>query len=96
MNDRWKRWRGVRALVTEAVEHGSRAVERVQMETSQRTFVILEAIPPLTVPVKVVHAVYDVGVGGVYAAIRAVNQVVGLSVDAALEAVEEESAKRGA
>ena len=89
-----KRWRGVRALVTDAVEHGSRAIERVQMDTAKRTFDLLEAIGPISAPVKLVHLVHDATVGGVYGTIRIVNQVVGSSVDAALEAVDEEEAKR--
>jgi hypothetical protein len=91
-----KKWRGMRALVTDAVEHGSRAIERVQMDTAKRTFDVLESIPPLSAPVKLVHLVHDATVGGVYNTIRVVNQVVGASVDAALEAVDEEEAKRRA
>jgi hypothetical protein len=91
-----KRWRGLRALVTDAVEHGSRAVERVQMDTAKRTFDVLEAIQPIAGPAKLVHLVHDATVGGVYGTIRVVNQVVGASVEAALEAVDEEEAKRQA
>ena len=91
-----KRWRGVRALVTDAVEHGSRAIERVQMDTAKRTFDVLEAFGPIAAPVKLVHLVHDATVGGVYGTIRVVNQVVGASVEAAFEAVDEEEAKRQA
>jgi hypothetical protein len=92
----FKRWRGLRALVTDAVEHGSRAIERVQMDTAKRTFDVLEAIPPIAAPVKLVHLVHDATVGGVYGTIRVVNQVVGASVEAAFEAVDEGEAKRRA
>lgn len=93
---KFKRWRGMRALVTDAVEHGSRAIERVQMDTAKRTFDVLESIQPIAGPVRLVHLVHDATVGGVYGTIRVVNQVVGASVEAAFEAVDEEEAKRQA
>ena len=40
-----RRWRGLVALVRDGVEHGSRAVEKVHLETAERTFAILEADP---------------------------------------------------
>ena len=38
----WKRWRGLKTLVHDAVEHGSRGIERVQKETAATPFGILE------------------------------------------------------
>ena len=66
------RLRGLRVLVGEAVEHGSRAVEGVHKATAARTFVILEAIPPIAKPAKIVHVVHDAWLTGVYGAIRVV------------------------
>ncbi len=37
-----KRWRGLLALVRDAVEHSSRAVERIQLDVAERPFAILE------------------------------------------------------
>lgn len=78
------RLRGLRALVEDAVHHGSLAVERVHMETARRPFSILEKIPPIAVPVQVVHAVHDASVAASYAAVRLVNRAVGRALDAAL------------
>jgi hypothetical protein len=83
------RWRGLKALVQDAVEHGSRAVERVHMQTARRPFAILEQIPPIAAPTRVVHVVHDVTVTTSYAAVRLVNRVVGATVDIALDAVSE-------
>lgn len=70
------RWRGVVKLVTDAVEHGSKAVERIQKETAQRPFGILEMIPLVAVPARAVHVIHDVTVSGVHGAIRLVTRAV--------------------
>jgi hypothetical protein len=84
-----KRLRGLRVLVGDAVEHGSKAVEVVHKATAARTFVVLEAIPPIATPAKVVHIVHDASLTGIYGIIRAVNAVVGKTLDVAIEVAEE-------
>jgi hypothetical protein len=84
-----KRLRGLRALVQDVVEHGSKAVEDVHKATAARTFTVLEAIPPIATPAKVVHVVHDAWVTGVYGVIRIVNRGVGKTLDIALDVVEE-------
>ncbi len=79
-----KRWHGLALLVRDAVEHGTRAVEKVHLELAGRTFTVLEHIPPVDAPARVVHKVHDAYVGTVYTAIRTVNQVVGATLDVAL------------
>lgn len=83
-----QRWRGLTALVVDAVEHGSRAVERVQKEAARRPFEILEQIPPLQVPVKGIHEIHDTAVSGVHGMIRLVTKVVGGTVDVVIDVVE--------
>jgi hypothetical protein len=85
-----KRWRGLVALVRDAVEHGSRAVERVHLETAQRPFVILEHIPVVAGPTRVVHVIHDATVRGVHGTIRAVAHVVGATADVALRAADDQ------
>lgn len=70
-----ERWRGLAALVQDAVDHGSRAVERVQKATAQRPFAVLEKIPSIATVARGVHAVHDASVTTVHGAIRAVNRV---------------------
>ncbi len=87
-----QRWRGLKSLVVDAVEHGSRAVEHVQKETARRPFEILAMIPPLEVPVKGIHLIHDTAVSGVHGMIRLVTRVVGGTVDVVLDVVEERRA----
>ena len=84
----WARWRGLKALVQDLVENGSRAVERVHKETAARSFTVLELIPPIAEPARQVHAIHDASVSGVYAAIRGVNRLVGATLDVVLTAAE--------
>lgn len=90
----WKQLRGLRALVSEAVEHGSRAVERVQKATADRPFAILEAIPPIADPARGVHAIHDFSVSATHAAIRIVNHAVGKGIDIALDVAEKLDTER--
>jgi hypothetical protein len=83
-----KRWRGLKSLVADAVEHGSRAVEKVHKEIADKPFAILEAIPPIRVPAKVVHVIHDAAVTTTHVAIRAVNVAVSASLDVAIDMVE--------
>jgi hypothetical protein len=82
------RWRGLVALVRDAVEHGSRAVERIQLETARRPFTILEAIPGVAEPTRVVHAIHDATVTSVHGVVRVVARGVGATVDVALKVAE--------
>jgi hypothetical protein len=87
MND-IERWRGAAALLRDAVEHGSRAVERVQIETARRPFAIIAKIPVVAGPTRIVHAAHDAGVNAVHGAIRLVNGAVGKAVDLGLRLAE--------
>ena len=82
------RLRGLRSLVEEAVEHGSKAVEHVHKATAARTFVALEAIPPIAAPARVLHAVHDLWLSGVYGAVRVGNRVVGKALEVAIDVAE--------
>ncbi len=84
-----ERLRGLRRLVEEAVEHGSKAVEGVHKATAARTFTVLEAIPPIAKPAKVVHTVHDLWLSGIYGAIRVGNKVVGKTLEVALDVSED-------
>ena len=89
-----KRWRGLVALVRDGVEHGSRAVEKVHLEISERTFTILEAIPVVAEPARLVHEVHHTFVKGTHAVVRGVSHGVTTGVDAALGALEKEPEER--
>jgi hypothetical protein len=88
-----RRWRGLVALVRDGVEHGSRAVEKVQLETAGRPFGILEQIPAVAKPTRLVHVIHDATVSGVHGVIRAVSRTVATTVDVALRVAEEQSGR---
>ncbi len=82
-----KRIRGLKSLVQAAVEHGSRAVEAVQIEMAKTPFDLLEKVPPLKLPVAGVRLLYNTGVGTTHTMIRLVNKVVGDTLDVVIDQV---------
>jgi len=69
-----KRWKGLRALIGDAVEHGASAIERVHVATANRPFAIMEQIPGIAEPVKGIHQIHDAIVTHTYGAVRLVNR----------------------
>lgn len=88
MKSRWTRVRGLAALVGEAVDHGSRAVETVHRATARRPFAILELVKPIETPVRAIETVHSVSLTGVYASIRLVNRIVGAATTIAVDVLE--------
>jgi len=84
----WRRWKGLRALLTDAVDQGTSAVERVHKATAARPFDVLAKIPVVAPVSGGVRLVHDVTVAGVYETIRQVNRVVGVTLSATLDAIE--------
>jgi hypothetical protein len=75
----------------DAVEHGSRAIERIQIESARRPFAIVELIPAVATPARVAHGLHDASVTAVHGTIRAVNAAASRAVDFALQQVETRS-----
>lgn len=90
-----RRWRGLVALLGDAVEHGSRAVEKVQLEMAGRPFGVLEQIALVAEPTLLVHRIHDATVSGVHVVVRTVSGVVAATVDVALRAAEEPAERDG-
>jgi hypothetical protein len=84
-----KRLRGLKNLVADAVVHGSAAVEKVHLATTDRTFHVLEALPTVDVAAKPIHAVHDFSVKAVYGSIRAVTAVVSGVLDVVIDSTDE-------
>jgi hypothetical protein len=74
---RTKQWEGLAMLVTDAVTHGASAVERVHLASSKRTFDVIEHVPGVAEPAKMVHLIHDASAMAAYAAVRGVARVVG-------------------
>ena len=89
------RLKGLVALAAAAVEHGSAAIEKVQLETAGRTFGVLEAIPPLTGPTKVVRVVHDTSVKATHGSIRLVTAIVKGGLDVAIDVAAARTRDRG-
>lgn len=90
------RWKGIFALAADAVEHGSSAVERVQLATAARPFAILESIPGVSGPARAVHVVHDLTVVAVHGTIRGVARFTAGSVAVGLDLAERYGAHRAA
>jgi hypothetical protein len=84
-----ERWRGLAALVTDSVEGGSRAIERIQKETAQQVFAVLELLPPLAPSARLLRTVHTFFLGTTHRAVRLVNAGVRTTVDIALVSIEE-------
>lgn len=85
MNKPMKRLRGLKDLLVDAVDHGAGAIEKVHLGTAKRTFDVLEAIPGLDEPSKLVHVVHDASVHGVYTTVRLVTRGVGAALGLVLD-----------
>lgn len=83
MNSR-TRWLGLSALLTDAVEHATTAIEHIHMSTARRPFQLIEAIPPLAAPAHLVHEVHDLIVTTTYKQIRFWNSTAKKVVEAFL------------
>jgi hypothetical protein len=81
-----RRWGGLVALALDGLEHGSRAIERVHVETARRAFRVLEAIPPTAPVAAVVRVTHDATVAIVHGAIRLGGRALGAAADAAFTA----------
>jgi len=90
-----ERLRGLKQLVQDAVDHGSRAVEQIQKETAKRPFDLLEQIPPIKAPVHGIRTIHDTTVTVVHRLIRLSNRIAGEAVDALITRVEQENAASG-
>jgi len=76
------KWLGLLRLAQDAVDHGSRAIEKVHLQSAQRPFFVLEQIPAIAGTVQLVHVLHDALVTTTYSAVRLVNRsLIGPSHD---------------
>jgi hypothetical protein len=89
MSENIKRWRGLVALVADAVANGSGSIERVHLSTAQVPFTVLDHIPVIAAPAAVVEKIHRVSVQGVYASVRIVTRIVEKTIDVVLEVADD-------
>lgn len=82
------RLRGLKDLVQDAVEHGSRAVERIHRTHLRVPYEVVGKVPGLETPAKAIHTVHDGSVAVVYGTVRLVNRAVGAALGVALAAAD--------
>lgn len=85
-DERLARARGLVRLLRDGVVHGSRAVETIEKGYATRTYSILEAVPIVAGPAKVVRLVHDVARASTHGIIRGVTEVAATVADEALVA----------
>lgn len=82
---RYDRLQGYRALLQDAILHGTSAVEQVQTKLTQRPYDLLEKIPTLERPTRHVRSAHLGAMRGVYGMIRAVNSLSGSALHEGIE-----------
>jgi pimeloyl-ACP methyl ester carboxylesterase len=75
-----QRLEGYRALLQDAVHHGATAIQQVQEELARRPYAVLEQIPPLERPARLVRSAHFSATRGVYGTIRAINATAGAAL----------------
>jgi len=71
----WNKLRGFKRLLHDGVREGASFVEKHHRHAANKPFDVLEAIPPVALPTKVVRAIHDGVVTAVYTTIRGVNDI---------------------
>lgn len=80
-----EKWRGLKDLVVDAVDHGSQAVEAIHLASSRRVFRIVRVVPGADVPARLVEGIYEGSVKRTYGTVRFVAKLVGGTIDFGLE-----------
>ena len=77
----WRRLRGLTRLIHEGVRQGADFVEKHHRHAAEKPFRVLESIPPIAAPTKVVHGVHDGVLSLSYGGIRAINRAIEVADD---------------
>ena len=79
------RWRGLKDLVEDAIDQGTRAIERIHAQAGRWVFGILQRVPPLATPARLASSLQQRIIVGTDGKIRLVNHLVGGIVGIALD-----------
>ena len=77
----WRRLRGLRRLIHDGVERGTGFVEKHHRHAAEKPFRVLESIPPIAAPTRVVRTVHDGVLRLTYGSIRTINEAAAIASD---------------
>ena len=77
----WRRLRGLKRLLHDGVRQGADFVEKHHRHAAEKPFRVLESIPPIAAPTKVVHGIHDGVLSLGYGGIRAINRAIEVADD---------------
>lgn len=80
-----RRWRGLKSLVHDAVDHTADLVEAANASTARTVVGLLSHVAPLAAPARVVGALHGAATAGVVAAVKGVNRAVQVVTEAGLD-----------
>ncbi|MBI5515760.1 MAG: alpha/beta hydrolase [Deltaproteobacteria bacterium] len=83
-----RRWRGLKALVHEAVDYTTELVGEAHAAGARRVLAVTDLVPPLAEPARAVESARRFGTELVLAQVRAVNHGVRVVTDAGLDLLE--------
>ena len=95
MSGPFARWRGLKDLVLDAVDHGAAEVEKVHRESVRVPLELLARVPRLAAPARAVAGIADTALAATYGTVRLATRAageiaaVGLTVAEALTAARE-------
>ena len=72
----WRRLRGLRRLLHDGVRQGADFVEKHHRHAAGKPFAVLESIPLIAAPTRVVHGIHDGVLSLSYGGIRTINHAV--------------------
>ncbi len=82
-----RRWKGLKALVHDAVDHTTRLIEEGHESVARTAMVVLDQVEPVRDVARSVNDARRVVTSGVLASVRAVNRAVQLASDAGIAVV---------
>jgi hypothetical protein len=72
----WRRLKGLKRLIHDGVRQGADFVEKHHRRAAAKPFTVLESIPLIAAPTKVVHGIHDGVLWLSYGGIRTINQAL--------------------
>ena len=80
-----RRWRGLKAMVHDAVDHTADLVEEANRSVAKTAVGYASLLDELAAPARTIAAVHGVATAGVVAVVKAVNRAVEAVTDAGLD-----------